>query len=68
MVVSSEEVEEELELDKRSVGMLGKEGGAMVFRGFLVLVLLGVGLGVCVGKYGVGFDDGKEEVVRARMA
>jgi len=32
-----------------------------------VLVLLGVGFGVCVGKNVVGFDDGKEEVVRARM-
>lgn len=52
VVVSSEEVEEELELDKRSVGMLGKEGG------FLLLVLLVVGFGVCVGKYVVGFDDG----------
>lgn len=52
VVVSSEEVEEELELDKRSVGMLGKEGG------FLLLVLLAVGFGVCVGKYVVGFDDG----------
>jgi len=69
VVVSSEEVEEELELDKRSVGMLGKEGGVMVLRGFLLLLLLVVGFGVCVGKYVVGFDDGKEGVVvRARMA
>ena len=49
--------------------MLGKEGGVMVLRGFLLLLLLVVGFGVCVGKYVVGFDDGKEGVVvRARMA
>ena len=57
--VSSEEVDEELEFDKRSAEKLGKEAGVMVFGGLLLVV----GFGVCVGKYVVGFDDGKEGVV-----
>ena len=59
--VSSEEVDEELEFDKRSAGKLGKEGGVMVLGGLLLLLL--VGFGVCVGKYVVGFDGGKEGIV-----
>lgn len=43
--------------------MVGKESGVMVFEGMLMLLLLLVGFGVCVGNNVVGFDEGYEEGV-----
>ena len=41
--------------------VVGKGGGVMVLGGLLLLLV--VGFGVCVGKYVVGFDGGKEGIV-----